>query len=94
MPTTIQLEFNDVTVDGLPTIDDTNTSVIFLWDGNVMSGWPLSNAPPGTPIQDYGEIRWEGSEFPPQLVGVRYWAYMPQDLYRLSLGLPVEADNG
>lgn len=69
----ITLEFNDIETDGLPYIDGEKvTSVLFVWDGGVYTGWPL---------EDGEDIAWETSEFAHCLYGVKYWAYWPEDTF-------------
>jgi hypothetical protein len=84
-----ELDFQDITKVGLPIIDERNTSVAFLWDGNIVNGWPISETEPGKaiPLNDLSLIAWEGSDFKPPLMGlvagVRYWSYIPDVIREL-----------
>lgn len=91
------LEFRDVTVHGLPEISEEHTSVIFLWDGDVCSGWPITDCPAGVVPRDWRDIEWEPSELSHprggNLGGVRFWAYWPKEMRLLAIHNKLESER-
>jgi hypothetical protein len=80
-----ELEFRSIHENGLPKIDSENTSAIFLWDGNIYTGWPLSPIKPGIPIEDEHQINWEEAQTGEHFSAVKYWAYWPKEMKDASL---------
>lgn len=78
----ITTEWFDVEEDGLP---DENTSVLFIHEGIVYEGWPLSDdyyKSVGEEIPYDFDRDWEvdGDVNDKTYIGVTYWAYKPEEL--------------
>lgn len=76
---TIEVKIHEIAVDGLPDMDKLVNQVAFLWDGNVIYGWPLLTQDP------QGSV-WEGdSDFalPKMFGGVTHWVEFPTKIILL-----------
>lgn len=64
--------------DGLPDMDDESLTgrVAFIWDGAIVSGWPLNRL--GRPAD-----HWEPSEdrFGGEVSGVTHWVEFPDPIW-------------
>lgn len=75
--------------DGLPDMDKLTGRVAFLWDGEIISGWPLKcDCGEGfdpCPCDD-DEQRWEPAEdrFGGPLAGVTHWVEFPVSLWNIA----------
>ena len=80
---TLTVELREVAVDGLPDMDAVLGRVGILWDGEIVSGWPIS--------AEYGGIRegvqlWEPAEdrFGGSLSGVTHYVVFPVSFWDMS----------
>lgn len=87
-----------VAEDGLPdhNADETLTGrVAFLWDGNIVNGWPLGYAEndyEGPPFSG----RWEADDDvgrPGEFANVTHWIEFPVPLWELERAPAQEADD-
>lgn len=77
--TDITVKLHSIETDGLPDMDNLCGRVAFIWDGNLISGWPLEDE------GEYpGEV-WEPSDdaMGKQYWGVEYWIELPAPLWNL-----------
>lgn len=85
MSKSMTIEVFSVEEDGLPNMDDPNMTgrVAFIWDGCIISGWPIGEEFGGT---DYGEQLWEPSEdrFGGPVVGVKHWVLAPAPHWKID----------
>lgn len=76
---------HDVETDGLPDMenDDLTGRVAFIWDGCIVSGWPIGAEFGGI---EGGQQKWEPSEdrFGGPVVGVKQWLELPSPAWRLD----------
>lgn len=71
---------HDIVTDGLPDMHKLTNRVAFIWDGNIISGWPLLDEDPSGSV-------WEGnSDFalPTMFGGVKQWVEFPARLFELA----------
>lgn len=74
---------HSIAEDGLPARDETIGRVAFIWNGAVVSGWPIpENAATG---EGYSG-RWEPSEdrFGGPVSGVTHWIEFPEPTWRIG----------
>ena len=58
------IEIFEVDVDGLPDMDNLVGRVAFIWDGNIVNGWPLYKIhlrDPGNNYPEYTKYDWEAN---------------------------------
>lgn len=87
MPREITVTVHEIAVDGLPNLDgdgDLVCRIALLFDGCIVSGWPLGHGP--NHDQGYSGL-WEadgdvGHHRP--FGGVTHWVEFPEPLHRLS----------
>ena len=79
----IQVKVHEIAVDGLPDMDSSTGRVAFIWDGAIVSGWPIGTVYGGT---EYSEQLWEPSEdrFGGPVIGVTHWLEFPEPVWNLS----------
>lgn len=77
---TIEVKVHEIASDGLPAMDSLTGRVAFIFDGCLVSGWPL----PDHPIE--GEIPWEansdvgnGNMF----ISVTHWVEFPVPVWKI-----------
>ena len=79
-PIPLVVEVYSVERDGLPDMEDQGSvgKVAFIWDGNIVSGWPLPKE---------GSDVWEPSEdrFGGPVRGVEYWVRFPFALWSFGV---------
>ena len=77
---------HEVTEDGLPDMkdDDLIGRVAFVWDGCVVSGWPIG--PEYDDSYDPADVKWEPSEdrFGGPVRGVTRWLELPRPAWDLA----------
>lgn len=83
----VSIIVHSIAEDGLPDMDKLTGKVAFIFDGCIVSGWPLGEPPdyhyPDTPYSGYWEANEDvgkGGEF----AGVTHWVEFPQPLYELE----------
>ena len=86
MSRTYEIEVHDVERDGYPDLDNDDTvgRVAFIWDGELMSGWPLNEVPGDYTTPHTGV--WEASDdcMGSGYSGVRQWVLFPVPFWSLS----------
>ena len=82
MSETLTVILHDIATDGLPNMDALVGRVAFIWNGAIVSGWPVS--------PEYGGggdgAIWEPSEdrFGGEVWGVTQWVEFPRPVWRLA----------
>lgn len=76
----VQVKIHDVSVDGLPDMENLTGRVAFIWDGAIVSGWPIENG------FHLGQQMWEPSEdrFGGPVIGVTHWVEFPVPVWNLE----------
>jgi hypothetical protein len=76
----ITIRLRSIAVDGLPDMDALTGRVAFIFDGCVISGWPLPDENDGTSV-------WEGNSdvgHGTPMVGVTHWLEFPHPVWTLT----------
>lgn len=82
MSTNLNVIVHEIAEDGLPDMDALTGRVAFLFDGSIVSGWPL---PPShdqdghavwEPDSDVGRVR--------EYSGVTHWVEFPEPVWNLE----------
>lgn len=85
MASDLTVRLHSIENDGLPDMDDPGMvgCVAFIWDGCVVSGWPIG--PEFDPGYEH-RTRWEPSEdrFGGPVEGVTHWIELPRPAWSLS----------
>jgi len=84
MSQTITVVVHKIATDGLPGTDYKLTGrVAFIWNGAIVSGWPIDAEFGGVVA---GEQLWEPSEdcFGGPLFGVTHWIEFPTEVWNLG----------
>ena len=81
------VKVHKVSEDGLPDMERLVGRVGVLWDGEIVSGWPLLDDDADVPEEDEEEIPWEPAEdrFGGRLYGVTHWIEFPVSLWNISM---------
>jgi hypothetical protein len=68
----ILVKVHEIAKDGLPDMDQLTGRVAFIWDGEIVSGWPLNK-------DEDGSMLWRGAEdlFMGPFYGVTHWVEFP-----------------
>lgn len=77
----MEIVVHEVAVDGLPNMDELTGRVAFIFDGCIVSGWPLDDAE--EPHPGY----WEGNSDVARNVkfaGVTHWVEFPVSLWEIK----------
>lgn len=72
----ITITVHDIAEDGLPDMDSLTGRVAFLFDGCIVSGWPLA----------YGNF-WEGNSdvsHGRKFLGVTHWVEFPEPVWEIE----------
>lgn len=79
----LEVEIHEIAVDGLPDMDELTGRVAFIWDGAIVSGWPIGKHYQNT---YYEEGLWEPSEdrFGGPVAGVTHWVKFPVPAWDLQ----------
>lgn len=79
----LEVKVHDIAVDGLPDMKALVGRVAYIWDGAIVSGWPIP--------EEFGGIHeseqmWEPSEdhFGGPVIGVTHWIEFPQPVWSLT----------
>ena len=82
MSARVEIIVHEVAADGLPDMEALVGQVAFIWDGAVVSGWPIGEEFGGV---QYGEQLWEPSEdrFGGPVAGVTHWIEFPVPAWNL-----------
>lgn len=75
----ISVIVHEIATDGLPDFDQLNCRVAFIWDGNIVNGWPLLAEDPSGSV-------WEGDHDvanTKSFGGVKQWVEFPVRLFEL-----------
>lgn len=81
MSSFISVIVHDIEADGLPDMDELTGQVAFIFDGCVVSGWPLIRGPQ--------ETRWEANDDVGRglpFEGVTHWLEFPVPVWELTGG--------
>lgn len=80
VPEELKVIVHDIEQDGYPDMDTLTGRVAFVWDGNIVSGWPNHNTD-GQP-----EGTWEPAEdrFGGPVSGVTHWIEFPVPLWLIG----------
>jgi hypothetical protein len=73
----LQVTVHEIAIDGLPDMDRLTNRVAFVFDGCIVSGWPLGRR------DDDGAVLWEGnSDVSPTRPyhGVTHWVEFPESI--------------
>lgn len=83
MASEMTVKIHEVAVDGLPDMESLTGRVAFIWDGAIVSGWPIG-AEFGGVMYD-GQL-WEPSEdrFGGPVVGVTHWVEFPYPVWSIG----------
>lgn len=79
----LTIKVHAVAVDGLPDMDDDSMTgrVAFIWDGQVIPGWPLREEEPDVTV-------WEGDTDVTgncrEFHGVTHWIEFPVPMWKLA----------
>ncbi len=77
----IVVKVHSITEDGLPDMDNDALTgrVAFIWDGAVVSGWPLKR-------MGFPDDCWEPSadRFGGPVYGVRHWLEFPEPVWEIG----------
>lgn len=84
----ISVKVHYIPQDGYPDMSNLTGQVAFLWDGNVVNGWPLDGdgGEYEPDLDDDDFLLWAGSSDVARTVefhGVRYWLEFPEPLWRI-----------
>lgn len=73
----VTIKIHSIAEDGLPDMDELVGRVAFLWNGAIVSGWPIRPEFATTPNT------WEPSEdrFGGPLRGVTHWVEFPEPVW-------------
>lgn len=80
---TLEIKIHEIAKDGLPNMEALVGRVAFIWDGAIVSGWPISERFGGA---NYHMTLWEGSEdrFGGPYYGVTHWIEFPDCFWNLG----------
>ena len=89
----ITIKVHEIATDGLPDMDNLTGRVAFLFDGCIVSGWPLGH-PPEYDMRFGYSGRWEansdvGHNRP--FSGVTHWVEFPEALHVIERADPSES---
>lgn len=76
----LTVKVHSIEEDGLPNMDELTGQVAFIWDGVIVSGWPIDP-------NIIGEAGWwEPSEdrFGGKVRGVTHWVEFPEPTWNLG----------
>ena len=74
----VTIKIHEIATDGLPDMEGMTGRVAFLWDGNILSGWPLEQ--PGCESGKLWECSAKGAG---QHYGVTHWIELPSEAWNL-----------
>lgn len=76
----VEIIVHEVAVDGLPDMEKLTGRVAYIWDGAIVSGWPISPEFGGV---TYDGQLWEPSEdrFGGPVIGVTHWVEFPRPVW-------------
>jgi hypothetical protein len=85
----VEVVVHEIAVDGLPDMDQLTGRVAFLFDGYILSGWPLG--------ETAGKSFWEACKYGNQwpFKGVTHWVEFPvpvRELESVALGNDKESE--
>lgn len=72
----LTIKLHAVAEDGLPDMEQLTGRVAFIWDGNLISGWPSER---------HGGGVWEPAEdrFGEGVLGVTHWVELPEPVWNM-----------
>jgi hypothetical protein len=76
----ITIKIHKIATDGLPDMDALTGRVAFIFDGFIVSGWPLERTLEG-------ETLWEGNtdvSHDRPMMGVTHWVEFPAPLWEIE----------
>lgn len=75
----VTVKIHSIAEDGLPDMDDENMvgRVAFIWDGCIVSGWPLTQIGRSADHWEPAEDRFGGP-----VTGVTHWVEFPEPVWR------------
>jgi hypothetical protein len=81
MVTEITVKIRDVRIDGYPDMDKLTGQVLFIFDGNIVPGWPLDEG------EEDGLRYWEGNDdvsYIRQAWPVTHWIELPVPMWEME----------
>jgi hypothetical protein len=95
---TLEIKVHEIAIDGLPDMDKMLCRIAFLWDGNIVNGWPITR---GSGILKEDEFKgwpylWEAdsdatshglaakNEGSLLFSGVTHWIEFPEQLFVIA----------
>ena len=80
MAKTMEIKIHAVATDGLPNMEKLVGRVAYIWDGSIVSGWPVTNG------FESGEQMWEPSEnrYGGPVIGVTHWLEFPEPFWNIK----------
>lgn len=72
----IVVKVYEIAMDGLPDMDALTGRVAFIFDGCIVSGWPLENSDMWEANSDVGNIK--------PFAGVTHWVEFPKPVWDLE----------
>lgn len=83
----ITIKVHEIATDGLPNMEKLTGKVALIFDGRVVSGWPISHEFLSETLKETGESVWEGDEdvsHGESLLGVTHWLEFPDTIWDLE----------
>lgn len=86
MTTELTVKVHEIATDGLPDMDALTGRVAFIFDGCLVSGWPLPGASAARGLE---ETLWEGNRDVSHerlFSGVTHWVEFPEPVWQIERG--------
>lgn len=82
----ITIKVHSIADDGLPDMENLTGRVAFLWDGNIVSGWPLHVDPQdhATPYSGGWEAADDKLSSVREFRGVTHWVEFPEPVWNIE----------
>lgn len=80
MSTNFEITIHEIATDGLPDMESLTGRVALIFDGSIVSGWPVRR-------DDDGTMLWEGDSDVANgrlLYGVTHWVEFPVPIWGLA----------
>lgn len=89
MSRSIAVKVHEIAVDGLPDMDNLTGRVAFIFDGCIVSGWPLDE-------EDGGEVPWEADSDVGRhgkFFGVTHWVEFSSPVWGMEKAERAQGDR-
>ncbi|MEC5149172.1 hypothetical protein [Cryobacterium sp. GrIS_2_6] len=73
----IKIKVHEIATDGMPRMDEMTGRVAFIFDGCMVSGWPIEG---GDPLWEANSDVGSGQKF----LGVTHWIEFPVPVWKLT----------